>query len=183
MYQKICSKLPQDWSISEILVNEDGEGCDHMIVIDHSVCEHPSVLLMGHVDTVFEPDYLFPIQISDDGNTLHGPGVADMKGGLYILTECANRLQRDGILCSILLNGDEEIGSFRSRNYIEQFAKQHDFAFVFEPCPYSKRMISTRAGSANGHIHCHGRAAHAGRNPELGVHAIFVLNKFHNSGR
>ena len=54
------------------------------------------VLFSGHMDTVYGPDHAFQeFALLEDGRA-HGPGVCDMKGGLFIMTEAVARyLQRD----------------------------------------------------------------------------------------
>jgi glutamate carboxypeptidase len=82
----------------------------------HLVCSRQGnhgkrVLLIGHMDTVFEPDSPFQKFEQKDGKTL-GPGAADMKGGLVIMLSALKALHQnhalDGTSITVFLTGDEE---------------------------------------------------------------------------
>ncbi|MBI3171195.1 MAG: M20/M25/M40 family metallo-hydrolase, partial [Hydrocarboniphaga effusa] len=73
------------------------------------------IFLAGHMDTVFGADHPFQsAQLADDG-TMHGPGVADLKGGLLVMWLALSALERspwkEQIGWEVLFNPDEEIGS------------------------------------------------------------------------
>ncbi len=86
-------------------------------------------LLIGHYDTVFEPDSAFQRYRldTDDPSRARGPGVADMKGGLIVMLYALRALAESGDLdrahWTVLLNADEEIGSLSSRPHIEREAR------------------------------------------------------------
>lgn len=69
------------------------------------------LLLIGHLDTVFEPDHPFQ-RFERDGDAARGPGVADMKGGdvaiLYALKALASVGALEGTTITVALTGDEE---------------------------------------------------------------------------
>jgi len=81
----------------------------------HLVAEHKGrgkhILLIGHMDTVFEKDSPFQKMVRR-GDTVEGPGVSDMKGGLVIMTSALRAMQAAGTLkhadIRIVLSGDEE---------------------------------------------------------------------------
>jgi glutamate carboxypeptidase len=82
----------------------------------HLVCSRQGthgkrILLIGHMDTVFEPDSSFQKFEEKDGKTL-GPGAADMKGGLVIMLSALKALNQthvlDGTSITAFLTGDEE---------------------------------------------------------------------------
>ena len=70
-----------------------------------------SVLLIGHLDTVFEPDSPFQ-EFTRDGDTVRGPGVLDMKGGnvviLYALKALAEADALTDTTIRVIFTGDEE---------------------------------------------------------------------------
>lgn len=140
------------------------------------------VLLAIHYDTVFAVDHPFQAPIQLDSNTLRGPGVADAKGGLVVMLTALETLERSGVASQlgweILLTPDEELGSPGSSALFEQAAKRNDIGLVFEPALPDGSLVGIRKGSGNFTAVVTGRAAHAGRNPELGRNAIHALADF-----
>ena len=140
----------------------------------------PRVLLLGHVDTVFEPDSGFDV-LKIQGDKMYGPGCADMKGGLVVMISALQGLSRHGLLdaldLTILLNGDEEISSRSSRKLIEAEAKKADIGLVFEPGrtkPYGAVTLA-RKGTGAFILTVHGVAAHSGNRYIDGYSAVDVL--------
>jgi glutamate carboxypeptidase len=143
----------------------------------------PRVLLIGHMDTVF-PDGTVaerPFRI-EDGNAL-GPGVSDMKGGLLLGLRAVKALQSlaGGALevlpfesITFVANPDEEIGSPSSTPHIRRLAETADACFVLEGARASGDFVSARKGIADLRLTVHGRAAHAGVEPEKGRNAILA---------
>ncbi len=136
------------------------------------------VLINGHMDTVFSANDEFQtLQVDPDGR-LHGPGVADMKGGIVVMLNALRALQQQGQLesvnLSVLFNSDEEIGSLGSRALIEEMAKQHDIGLVFEGT-YANRVTRARKGLGQARLKVTGREAHAGGAHEQGVSANLEL--------
>lgn len=140
------------------------------------------VLLTGHMDTVFPREHGFQKpQIRDDG-TVNGPGVADMKGGIVVMLHALKALERspwsEHIGWEVLINPDEEIGSIGSAPLLVEGAKRNDFGLTYEPCLPDGTLAGARKGSGNFTAVVHGRAAHAGREPQLGRNAIVLLAEF-----
>lgn len=137
----------------------------------------PRLLLMGHLDTVFPPDSPFQ-SFRREGDTMYGPGVSDMKGGLVIMLYALKALAAAGELddtaISILLNSDEEMGSLSSRQYLEEQAGLHDFGLVYESSG-DNTMVRQRKGLGQARFVVHGRASHAGGAHEQGRSAIKEL--------
>ncbi|MEO8207719.1 MAG: M20 family metallopeptidase [Chloroflexota bacterium] len=140
----------------------------------------PRILLIGHMDTVF-PDgtaALRPFRI-DDG-IARGPGVTDMKGGLLAGIHALEAIRQIGGSWSGLpferivyvANPDEEIGSPSSTPHIREIAADSDVAFVLECARANGDFVSSRKGIADLRLTIHGRAAHAGVEPEQGRNAI-----------
>ena len=134
------------------------------------------VFLCGHLDTVFGTEHSFQQACWDGGERLHGPGVADLKGGLLVLWLALSALERspyrERIGWEVLLNPDEEIGSQGSGPLLKEAASRNHFGLVYEPAYADGGLASERKGSGNFDVIVHGRAAHAGRNPEQGRNAI-----------
>jgi glutamate carboxypeptidase len=136
------------------------------------------LLLTGHMDTVFAADHPFQtLKWLDDG-ILNGPGTADMKGGLAVILSALRALEASPLAARIgydvLINSDEETGSQASARLIAELAKGKVAALTYEPALPDGTLAGARPGSGNFSIVVHGRAAHAGRNPEDGRNALLA---------
>jgi glutamate carboxypeptidase len=136
-------------------------------------------LLIGHMDTVFDPGTAAarPFRVAD--GQAYGPGVTDMKGGLLTglyalsaLTRAVGELPFERLW--FVANPDEEIGSPTSTPIIRELAGGVDAAFVFECARANGDIVSSRKGIVDARITIHGRAAHAGVEPEKGRSAILA---------
>ena len=137
----------------------------------------PRVLLIGHMDTVFDPGTVAERPFRLEGEVAYGPGVTDMKSGLlaglYALK--AIIIERGGLPFERLVfiaNPDEEIGSPTSTPHIRAFAAETDVALVLECARANGDIVSARKGILDLRVVVHGRAAHAGVEPEKGRSAI-----------
>lgn len=135
------------------------------------------ILIIGHMDTVYSPEHKFQVTKRIGGDMLHGPGVADMKGGLVVLLWALKAFeqlpQATNIGWEVLLNADEEIGSPGSAEIIKFRAKHFQLGFVFEPAMDEKgTLASARKASGTFIFVMRGREAHAGRNFHEGRNAI-----------
>ena len=97
-----------------------------------------SLLLLGHLDTVFEPGSDVPMW-KRDGDKVRGQGVSDMKGGDVIVIEALRALHRvgalDGTRIAVMFTGDEEeAGNPKSvsRGDMVELARRSDVALSFE---------------------------------------------------
>lgn len=138
------------------------------------------VLLVGHMDTVFELEHPFQVAIRKDEHILRGPGVTDMKGGICIMLEALKLFEqspnRNQLGWEVIINPDEEIGSFGSGPLLVERAKAHHVGLLFEPAMDEQGTLAgERKGCGNFVFVAHGRAAHAGRAFEQGRNAIVML--------
>lgn len=132
----------------------------------------PRVLLMGHHDTVWPMGSLrsHPWSVAD--GKARGPGVLDMKAGLVQMFHALASLPSPEGIC-VLVNGDEEVGSVTSRQLIEESARGCAATFVLEASADERGALKTaRKGTSRYEVLVHGRAAHAGQEPEKGVNAL-----------
>ncbi len=140
------------------------------------------VLLCVHLDTVFGADDPFQHTQRIDDDTLHGPGVADMKGGIVVAAQALGALESspyaERIGWELLLTPDEEIGSPASAPLLTEAAARHHAGLVFEPAMADGYLAYKRRGSGNFTVVVRGRAAHAGREHQLGRNAIRALADF-----
>jgi glutamate carboxypeptidase len=160
----------------ERIPHRPGEGERQLgdLVIGQVDGSGPRLLLIGHMDTVFEPGTAAarPFQISGERAT--GPGVSDMKGGLLAGLQALAALHEIGRRPSVtfVANPDEEIGSPFSTPHIRRLVDEHDAALVLECARANGDIVSARKGIADLEVTLTGRAAHAGVEPEKGRSAI-----------
>jgi glutamate carboxypeptidase len=136
----------------------------------------PSVLLVGHTDTVFDDGTAAERPFRVDGERATGPGVSDMKAGLLVGFFATHVLQDVGFdgfgTITYVCNPDEEIGSPWSRETIRAEADRADVGFVLEGARENGDVVSARKGVSDYRIEVVGRAAHAGVEPERGRSAV-----------
>ncbi|MDX1405548.1 MAG: M20 family metallopeptidase [Woeseiaceae bacterium] len=138
-------------------------------------------LLLGHFDTVWPLGTVAKRPFTIDGNIIRGPGVFDMKGGLAQIVFALKAIHDLQLPLSVepvvFINSDEEIGSRTSRRYVCALAKRAQRVFVMEPSMGEEGAIKTeRKGIGRFTVTVHGKAAHAGLDPEGGASAILELS-------
>jgi glutamate carboxypeptidase len=138
--------------------------------------QRPGILLIGHLDTVHPLGSLAHNPWRIDADRLYGPGIYDMKAGVYLALQALGGLARAGasrLPVELLLVPDEEIGSPVSRPLIEELARQARYGLVCEPARAgSGDCVTARKGTGFVRLRTLGRAAHAGVRHELGRSAI-----------
>lgn len=153
----------------------------HLLATQASAAAQPQQLLIGHSDTVWDIGTLAAMPCVIEDGKMRGPGVYDMKAGLMQMI-FALRALRDLNLTPALspvvfINSDEEIGSPESGAHIERLAQQVARVYVLEPAlEPGARLKTARKGVGEFTITVHGKAAHAGLEPEKGVSAILELS-------
>lgn len=136
-------------------------------------------LLSGHLDTVHDPAGDFRRLEPSGGDRAVGPGCADMKGGLLVAVTALELLHAAEIPLrwTMLLNADEESGSFHSARSLREHAAGHRAGLVFEPALPGGRLAVSRMGSAQFRVRVAGRAAHVGRDFASGISAVYGLGE------
>jgi glutamate carboxypeptidase len=150
------------------------------------------LLLVGHMDTVFEPSSSFQrysVVPGSGGKIATGPGVADMKGGLVVMLAALRAMEFAGVLRNteirIVLSGDEERPGDPvevARRDLVEAAKQSDVALEFEPSVRIDGQDSvsiSRRSSTTWHIEATGISGHSSQvfGDRLGYGAIYELNR------
>ena len=135
------------------------------------------VLLIGHMDTVFDPGTVAERPFRIDDGVAYGPGVTDMKSGLLAgLYALKSIIGEQGGLpferLTFIANPDEEVGSPTSSVHIREVAADADACLVLECARANGDIVSARKGILDTRLTVHGRAAHAGVEPEQGRNAI-----------
>ncbi|WP_236685715.1 M20 family metallopeptidase [Demequina oxidasica] len=139
------------------------------------------VLLLGHHDTVWPHGTLESMPFSVQDDVLRGPGCFDMAIGLVqaahataLLAELNGADAVDGV--TILVTGDEEVGSQTSRALLEDEARGCNAVFVLEASGPGGTLKTERKGTSMYTVHANGRASHAGLDPESGINAGVELS-------
>jgi glutamate carboxypeptidase len=137
----------------------------------------PVLLCIGHMDTVFDEGTVAERPFEIQAGIATGPGVTDMKSGLLAGLYAIGAL-RDGLgglpLARLIFvaNPDEELGSPVSTPHIRRLAADADACLVLECARANGDIVSSRKGTLDLVITVHGRASHAGVEPEKGRSAI-----------
>lgn len=166
-----------------VAISPKGEEISRPLGPAHHFIKRPDaerrILLTGHLDTVFPNDSPFQKAVWRDDQTLNGPGVADMKGGLIVMLEALMALEQsgvaDGLGYEILISADEEIGSLGSARLLADRAPFADFGMTYEPALADGTLAGARKGSGNFTLAAFGRAAHAGRDFASGRNAVVAM--------
>lgn len=149
--------------------------------------EQPKVLILAHLDTVWPIGSFSPLW-SIEGDVVRGPGVFDMKAGfiqaLYALKDLNPGDEQN---VALVATTDEEIGSHKSIALIKDLSASADAVLVLE-ASLDGKVKTGRKGTAMYQISVHGKAAHAGLEPEKGInatteiaHVILALASLENS--
>ncbi len=151
----------------------------------------PTILLIGHLDTVFEKDHEFQ-RFSREGDTATGPAANDMKGGNAMIIYALKALHAAGELKDkniiVALTGDEEKPGQPlsvSRYDLVEAGKKADIALGFETASGMDYATVARRGSSGWHLEVQGKQAHSSGifSESTGAGAIFeaarILNSFY----
>jgi len=155
----------------------------------------PHVLLIGHLDTVFDPDSPFQRFEKLDGNRARGPGVIDMKGGDVVLVHALAALSAahalDDLHVTVYMGGDEEDSGTPldlARRDLVEAARGADVALGFEDGDgVAEHAVVVRRGAVDWTLRTTGTPAHSSQifQPEIGAGAIYeaahVLDAFYNA--
>ena len=162
----------------------------------HLVAEHPGrgphILLIGHLDTVFEPDSPFQKFERIDEKSAKGPGILDMKGGDVIMIQALKALAAAGALkdmhVTVVMTGDEESAGdpqSAARAALVAAAKGAQVAIGFEDGDGNPgHAVIGRRGTAGWTLRVKGTAAHSSQifREDIGFGAVFeaarILNAF-----
>ena len=135
------------------------------------------LLLMAHMDTVFDEGTAAarPFRVRD--GRAYGPGVTDDKAGVVCGFEAVEVLCDlagfdDFAAITLVCSPDEEIGSPFSRPLLEALAADHDVAVGLEAARVGGELVSARKGISAFTIEVAGKAVHAGVRPAEGVNAV-----------
>lgn len=131
----------------------------------------PEIVLLAHLDTVWPKDSFQPI-FEVSGDVIRGPGTFDMKVGFI---QALFALKGISGSVALIATTDEETGSHSSRNLIKDLAQGSKAVLVLE-ASLDGKVKTGRKGTSMYQIKMHGRAAHAGLEPEKGINATVEIS-------
>ncbi|WP_438854024.1 M20 family metallopeptidase [Agromyces sp. M3QZ16-3] len=153
------------------------DGCTHLRWhLGSPEADAPRVLLLAHHDTVWPIGSLETHPFSIQDGVIRGPGCFDMLTGLAMAVHAVAHLGHlPDAAVTLLVTGDEELGSVTSRPLIEQEADGCVAALVLEASGDGGALKVGRKGTSSYRVEITGRAAHAGLEPEKGLNATLEL--------
>jgi glutamate carboxypeptidase len=163
----------------------------------HLVADHPGsgprILLIGHLDTVFEKDSLFQKFERIDERTARGPGIIDMKGGDVVMIGALKALHSIGVLKTmnivVFMTGDEEDSGeplSAAREALITAGKTADLAIGFEDGPADPRLaVTARRGTSGWEVRVTGTPAHSSQifRDDIGYGAVYEMARILNGFR
>lgn len=155
----------------------------------HLVAEHDGpgrhILLIGHLDTVFELNHPFQRFERVDAHTARGPGTSDMKGGIVVALAALGALKQanalDGLHVTIVMHGDEEesgVPIALARQTLVEAAKAADVAIGLENAADDPATaVTARRGYTGWRVDVKARSAHSSQifAEEVGAGAVYEL--------
>lgn len=163
----------------------------------HLVAEHigggngPKIMLIGHLDTVFEPDSPFQIFEMVNDSVARAPGIADMKGGNVIILQALSALKAVGELDDmniiVVMTGDEELSGKPlnlSKKALIDAAKWADISIGFENGDGNPGTANvSRRGSIGWALNVTGKPAHSSQvfREDIGAGAIYEISRILNT--
>ena len=138
--------------------------------------EEGRILVLCHLDTVWDSGSLKKNPFRVEDGRIYGPGIFDMKSSVVATLKIQEYLSKGWIKTRknirFLYTTDEETDSSQSREIIEDFAQQSDLVLVLEP-PLPGGILKTfRKGVGSYNLKIHGKRAHSGLDPQKGVNAL-----------
>ena len=153
------------------------------------------LLLIGHLDTVFEADSPFQT-FERDGDMAYAPGGNDMKGGNVVILYALKALHELNLLkdasITVAYTGDEERTGKPlsiSRKDLIAAAKSSDIALGFETATGFNNATIARRGASGWKVETAGKRAHSSGvfSERTGAGAIFelarILHRFYEEVR
>jgi glutamate carboxypeptidase len=137
------------------------------------------ILLLAHMDTVYQRGMLAQQPFRVDGDRAYGLGIGDDKHGVALIIHTLTALKAlnfDGYgLVTVLISPDEEIGSVAERDLIAKLGAEHDLVLSCESSPVDESVRLATSGVQLAVLTVKGRASHAGAAPEQGRNAVYEM--------
>lgn len=137
------------------------------------------IMMMAHLDTVFNKGEAIKRPFKIDGNKAYGPGVSDMKGGLSLALHSLKLLKDMNYTnyhkLTLVIVTEEEKGSANSKELTMKLAKEHKYAIGLEPGIPGDAVMNFRKGIGYYSFEVKGVPAHAGIRPQDGRNAAVEM--------
>ena len=144
--------------------------------------QNPDVIILAHLDTVWPKGSFNPLW-SVEGTAARGPGIFDMKAGFI---QALYAMKGTTGSAALVATTDEETGSATSKEFIKEISAKAKAVLVLE-ATLNGKVKTGRKGTAMYQVRIHGKASHAGLEPEKGVnattemaHAVLAINAMAN---
>ena len=131
---------------------------------------NPDVILLAHLDTVWPKGSFDPLW-SVEGTAARGPGIFDMKAGFVQALYAMKGITGSAAL---IATTDEETGSATSKEFIKEISSKAKAVLVLE-ASLDGKVKTGRKGTAMYQVKIHGKASHAGLEPEKGINATIEI--------
>lgn len=170
--------LDRGWEVEREPLGElpDGRRVGDIVTGRRAGSGGARILLMAHMDTVFDVGTARDRPFRVEGARALGPGVCDDKGGIVAGFTAVDALRAAGVErygeIVLVLSPDEEIASPGSLEVMQRLAKGADVVLCLEAGRRNGDIVSARKGVADLRIDIVGRAAHAGVEPDKGIDAV-----------
>ena len=137
------------------------------------------ILLLAHMDTVYQRGMLAQQPFRIDGERAYGLGIGDDKHGVAVILHTLSTLKALNFdqygLITVLISPDEEVGSVAERGLITSLGVEHDIVLSCEGAGQDDSIRLSTTGIELAHLSVKGRASHAGQAPEQGRNALYEL--------
>jgi glutamate carboxypeptidase len=138
------------------------------------------ILLLAHMDTVYERGMLAQQPFRVDGDRAYGLGIADDKHGVAVILHALAMLKElsvDGYgVITVVMSPDEEVGSLAERDLLTKLGAEHDVVLSFEGPGQDENIRLATSGIQLAVLTVTGRASHAGNAPDQGRNALYELS-------
>jgi glutamate carboxypeptidase len=138
------------------------------------------ILLLAHMDTVYQRGMLAQQPFRIEGDRAYGLGIADDKQGVALIIHALSTLKALNFdaygLITVLISPDEEIGSVAERALITSLGAEHDLTLSFEGGLQDDALRLATTGVGVAILTVKGRASHAGVAPEQGRNALYEMS-------
>jgi glutamate carboxypeptidase len=173
---RLAQRYTEAGAVATLIANPDAGDHIQVQLMPANVAGQPPGLVLCHYDTVWPVGSLATHPFRIEEGKAYGPGIFDMQSSLVLVDFALQALRDLGLTpprpLHILITSDEEVGSTTSRAHIEAAARAAAYVLVLESPLPGGVLKTARKGVGEFWLEITGRAAHAGVEPEKGIHAV-----------
>jgi glutamate carboxypeptidase len=177
--QKVIDGILQSFGMrTEFISNMEIDSADLLVGrLKSKSLNAPQLTLIGHADTVIGPTETNYFR--REGNRLLGPGIADNKGGLFVMLKAIEIYQslvsENHLDITFISSPNEELGATGFHQTFKNIGLNQDYLFGFEPSMEDGSIITSRNGNRWYELKVSGHTGHAGRSPKGHMNAAHDL--------